>query len=444
MKPNRIALIATCFALGMPTLGHAETGQEKGMEVLATYATIAQHSYADALADAKALKAAIDAFAAAPTEDTFAAAKKAWRAARETYGPTEVFRLSGGPIDAETGWVGQKYGALEGQINAWPLDENMIDYTTDADGNRTSGNIIDIMGTFIPGGDDAQEVDVSAITPDAISALNENGGDANVATGYHAIEFLLWGQDQDYANMIDDMVTHGAMTAGERPLSDFTSDEHAARRIAYLQAAADKLVADLTVIASAWDAEVDGDKGLYRAALLGDLTGDQASMNIPTQDALRQILSGVGVFSKSELANERIAVAVLTPSEEDEHSCFSDNTHRDIALNYQGVENLLLGEYQGQDMGIGFADALPAAERETLDALIADITARIATVNELAETTMHFDYQIHPENEDSVQNIVTLKNDLRKLGNQMVVIAPEYGLSLTTDNVTDPDETQIN
>jgi putative iron-regulated protein len=428
----------------MPALGQAEVSQDKKMAALSTYASIAQSSYSDALRDAKALKAAIDAFATAPSQATLDAAKTAWLASRETYGPTEVFRLSGGPIDAEAGWVADTYGAPEGQINAWPLDENMIDYTIDADGNKTSGNIIDTAGSFTPGGEEPEGVDVTTITPDAISALNENGGDANVATGYHAIEFLLWGQDQDYANMIEDKITHGAMVAGQRPLSDFTTDAHAARRLAYLQSAADKLVSDLTTVEKAWAPSVDGDTGLYRAALLGELTGEQAAKNIPTQDALKQILIGVGVFAKSELANERIAVAVLTPSEEDEHSCFSDNTHRDIALNYEGIHNVLLGEYQGQNVGMGFADALPEAERTKLDALMADIAKRVGTMNETAKTTMHFDYQIHPESEDSVQNIVTMKNELRKLGNEMVELAPEYGFSLTTDNVTDPEETQVN
>ncbi|MBZ4023752.1 imelysin [Rhodobacter sp. TJ_12] len=444
MKPTRIALIATCFALGLPMAAQAEVGAEQKAEALATYATIAQHSYADALADAKALHAALEALAKAPGAETLEAAKQAWLAARESYGPTEVFRLSGGPIDAETGWIAQTYGAPEGQINAWPLDENMIDYTTDADGNRTAGNIIDTAGVFTPGGEDVTEVDVTTITPETIAALNENGGEANVASGYHAIEFLLWGQDQDYANMIEDSVTPGPLSAGARPVSDFTSDPHAARRLAYLQAAGAQLVADLSTVAAAWDETVAGDSGLYRAALLGELTGDQAAMNIPTQEAIKQILTGVGVFAKSELANERIAVAVLTPSEEDEHSCFSDNTHRDIALNYEGIHNVLLGEYQGQDVGMGFADVLSSEERANLDALMERIAVRIAVVNETAETTMHFDYQIHPENEDSVQNIVTLKNELRRLGDQMVMIAPEYGLSLTTDNVTDPEETQIN
>jgi len=431
------------IALALSLNALAVVPQDMQQATLTTYATIAGANYRDALKDTKALQSAVHALAERPGAGTLQAAKDAWLASRESYGTTEVFRLSGGPIDAEEGWVARAYGNHEGEINAWPLDESMIDYTTDARYQHTHGNIIDSTGAFTPGGEDTKPVDVTTITPEVLGALNANGGEANVSTGFHAIEFLLWGQDQDYANMIEDKVTHGPMTAGERPLSDFTTDKLAKRRLQYLVAAADKLVDDLAVVAGAWDEQVDGNNGLYRAALLDRLTGRDKEKDIPHAQAFKQIFAGMGVFSKSELANERIAVAVLTPSEEDEHSCFSDNTHRDIALNYLGIKNVLLGQYQGKKVGPSFFDQLPAAEQEKVKGLMADIEKRIAAINELATTRMHFDYQIHPENEASVQNIVSLKNRLRKLGDQMVAVAKAYGISLTTDDVTDTGETQV-
>lgn len=438
LKPLCAAIAVTFALAGTPAFA-----QGKKDETLTTYAAIADANYHDALADAKALQTAIHALSERPGEDTLQAAKTAWLAARESYGSTEIFRLANGPIDAETGWVAKTWGGREGQINAWPLDEQMIDYTIDARGQRTRGNIIDTAGPFTPGGTEAKTVDVTRITPEALGELNENGGDANVASGYHAIEFLLWGQDQDYENMIEDKVTPGPMTAGQRPVSDFTTDPLARRRLDYLVAATDKLVADLAVVADAWVEPLAGTHGLYRAALLQQLSGKDKSKNLAPARALKQILAGIGVFAKSELANERIAVAVLTPSEEDEHSCFSDNTHRDIAQNYQGIRNVLMGEYKGKKIGPSFFDRLPAPEQEKLKKLMTDIEARIATINELATTKMHFDYQIRPENTESVQNIVTLKNQLRRLGDEMVVVAKAYRISLTTDDVTDPDETRI-
>ena len=444
MKNTIYSLAVAGFLLTVQVPGMAATSAEQQSETLNTYAAIAHDNYNDALSDARVLQEVIGELATEPTEDTLEAARGAWLVARESYGTSEVFRLSGGPIDAEEGWVADAYGAPEGQINAWPLDENMIDYTMDADGNKTSGNIIDTVGLITPGGEGASSVDATRLSADVLTQLNENGGDANVATGYHAIEFMLWGQDQDYNNFIEDDVTHGAMQAGERPVTDFTTASGAERRLAFLQSAAAKLVDDLAVVASAWDESVDGNNGLYRAALLGKLNGDNADKNIPTEVAFRQILSGIGVFAKSELANERIAVAVLTPSEEDEHSCFSDNTHRDISLNYQGIYNVLEGEYKGKDYGYAFSDSLDNDTRAELEILISDIEKRIQRVNDLATSKMHFDYQVHPDNADEVQNIVTLKNRLRKLGDQMVPIATQYDLSLTSDSVTDPDETQVN
>ena len=419
-----------------------KTEQVAVKSILESYSNIALDNYSNALNDAKALKVAIDNFAKSATKENLEKAKKAWLVSRESYGQTEIFRLSNGPVDAEEGWVSETYGALEGQINAWPLDENMIDYTIDAEGKKTAGNIIDTIGKFNPGGEESKEVDVTKITVDAISELNENGGEANVATGYHAIEFLLWGQDQDYSNFLKDGITKGALKAGERPLSDFTSDKNAQRRLAYLSVAAEKLISDLEVIKSAWEKNVDGNKGLYQAALNGTLNGENASKNIDSNDALKQIVAGMGVFVKSELANERIAVAVLTPSEEDEHSCFSDNTHRDIATNYQGFKNILTASYNGKKYGKSLLDSTDKETKERIEKLMASIEGKIKSVNDVAMKKEHFDYQIKPESEQS-KVIVKLKNELRKLGDEMVNVAAANGISLTTDDVTDAEETKI-
>ena len=410
--------------------------------ILESYSAIALDNYTDALNDAKNLETAINNFAANPTQSSFQKSKQAWLASRESYGLTEAFRLSNGPIDAEDGWVADTYGALEGQLNAWPLDENIIDYTIDANGNKTSGNIIDTIGYFNPGGEDSTNVDVSNISVDAITALNENGGEANVATGYHAIEFLLWGQDQDYSNFLKDGVTNGPLSAGNRTLSDFTTSKNSKRRLAYLKAAASKIVADLDLIKSAWENNLDGNNGLYKAALLSKLKGVNASKNIKEEEALKQIISGLGVFIKSELANERIAVAVLTPSEEDEHSCFSDNTHRDIATNYYGFKNILTSTYNGKKYGPSLLDKVDNVNKLKIKELMASIELKIAQIDTIAKTKEHFDYQIRPESSQA-KNIVKLKNEMRKLGDAMVNVASANNIRLTNDDVTDSEETQI-
>ncbi|MFY4862892.1 imelysin family protein [Aliarcobacter butzleri] len=450
IKSTKKVLLSVSVVASLALTSYAATNNNevkkvevtKQASILEAYANIALDNYTNALKDAKNLKVAIDKFSKAPTQENFDAAKKAWLDSRESYGSTEIFRLSNGPIDAEEGWIADAYGSLEGQINAWPLDENMIDYTVDAEGKLTSGNIIDTVGKFNPGGEDSKEVDVTKITVDALTDLNENGGEANVSTGYHAIEFLLWGQDQDYANFMDDNVTKGPMTAGQRPLTDFTTDKNSQRRLAYLKASSEKLVKDLETVASAWKKEVKGNQGLYQAALLGKLKGKDKDKNIDQKEALKQIIAGMGVFIKSELANERIAVAVLTPSEEDEHSCFSDNTHRDLVKNYEGFKNVLTATYNGKKYGKSLFDAVDKETKERIEKLMSSIEEKIESVNRIAKTEAHFDYQIRPDNEQS-KVLIKLKNELRKLGDEMVNVASANGISLSTDDVTDPEETKI-
>lgn len=434
---SSLGLVTVLGLTGCVNNTNVKTAQQqkctKSKTVLGTYATIALANYQDALSDAKELQEAIDDFTSNPNKETLSTAKAAWLKSRESYGQSEIFRLSNGPIDAEDGWVAKKYGALEGQLNAWPLDENMIDYTIDAQGKRTSGNIIDSKGAFNPGGEGSTSVDVKNITVEAITALNENGGEANVATGYHAVEFLLWGQDQDYNNFMKDGITKGALVAGQRPLSDFTTDKNAPRRLAYLKASASKIVADLEVVTKAWE-KTDGE---YAQAFLGE--GQNA---IPQKEALKQIFAGMGVFIKSELANERIAVAVLTPSEEDEHSCFSDNTHRDIATNYQGFKNILMGTYQGQHFGKAPIDALDKASKEEILTLMKSIENKIASIDAVAQTSRHFDYQIRPNDPQAIV-IIKLKNQMRKLGDMMVDVAKANGVDMSIEDVTDSEETQL-
>ena len=414
--------------------------------IIGTYTTIATANYADAVKDAEKLEKAIHHFANNPTPENLERSKKAWLNARESYGTSEIFRLSNGPIDAEEGWVAEAYGSLEAQINAWPLDENMIDYTIDANGKKTSGNIIDTKGDFDPGGEESTVINVDTISIESITALNENGGDANVATGYHAIEFLLWGQDQDYSNFMKDNITKGAMRAGERPLSDFTSDTYAQRRLNYLKAAASKLVSDLKKVASAWSPHISDNcdvnaEGCYRGALNNQLTSVDAKKNITREKALKQILSGMGMFIKSEIANERIAVAVLTPSEEDEPSCFSDNTHRDIASAYQGFKNILTGTYKDKH-GKSFLDKVDNKTKQKILDLMHSIEEKIDSINAVAATKAHFDYQIRPDNPQA-KVIVKLKNQMRKLGNMMRIVAEQNGIDLSSADVTNQNETEI-
>ena len=303
-----------------------------------TYADLVHASYADVVTKAEALDGALEAFVATPTDATLAAAKQAWLDGRVAYGPTEVFRFYDGPID-------DPEDGPEGQINAWPLDEAYIDYV---DGNADAGIVND--------------PEVAEITTDVLVAANEEGGESNISTGWHAIEFLLWGQDLSDTG------------PGARPLTDYTTSPVAERRATYLTLLGDLLVSDLESVRDAWGPEA----GSYRETFLDD----------PHQ-AIANILRGMGALSSAELAGERIAVALDTKDQEDEHSCFSDNTTVDVVGNATGIRMAYLADFPGID-GTSVSDVvatvdpeLDAELRAQLDASVAAATALEAPFDQL-------------------------------------------------------------
>jgi putative iron-regulated protein len=351
---------------------NVEQGAAKA--VVAHYAELAFAAFSDSLSTAQALQRAVDAFLAKPDATTLAAARTAWIASRVPYLQTEAFRFGNTLIDD---W--------EGQVNAWPLDEGLIDYT-DKSYEHALGNpggaVNIIANTEIQVGED--KIDVTDITPEKLASLNELGGsEANVATGYHAIEFLLWGQD----------LNGTGAGAGNRPASDYlegagATGGHNDRRRAYLKAATDLLVGDLEEMVGQWQPNVADN---YRASLEKD----------PADAGLRKMLFGMGSLSLGELAGERMKVALEANSPEDEHDCFSDNTHYSAFYNAKGIRNIYLGEYTRVDgsklTGASLASLVGKADAATDSALradLADTEARLQVIVDHANKGEHFDQLI--------------------------------------------------
>ena len=311
------------FGVALLSIGCGDDGGDATTDrVVATYAQHVQTSYANTLTSAKAMKTSIDAFLANPSSASLDAARAAWKAAREPYLLTEVFRFYDGPID-------NPEDGPEGRINSWPLDEVFIDYV---EGNP-NGGIINNPGAF------------PAITMQVIEEQNEKGGEANISAGYHAIEFLLWGQDLSPTG------------PGNRPHTDYQTGGSAMnqdRRRTYLQLVTNLLVDDLQHVTDAWAEGAD-----YRVEFEA---GGKAS--------IQKILLGMGSLSGAELSGERMTVAMNNRDQEDEHSCFSDNTHRDLLGNIVGIQKVddLLDEL------------LRAKDPALADKLKSDIAASVAAI----------------------------------------------------------------
>ncbi|QQE85040.1 imelysin family protein [Pseudomonas putida] len=372
--PQAAAPAAASTAAAAP----AAVDEAAGKAVVKHYTEMVYAVYSDSLSTAKSLQSAIDAFLAKPNDDTLKAAKEAWAAARVPYLQSEAFRFGNTIIDD---W--------EGQVNAWPLDEGLIDYVDKsyehALGNPAASSNI-IANTEIQVGE--EKVDVKDITPEKLASLNELGGsEANVATGYHAIEFLLWGQD----------LNGTGPGAGNRPASDYLEGKgatggHNERRRAYLKSVTELLVKDLEEMVGNWAPNVADN---YRATLEAE----------PATDGLRKMLFGMGSLSLGELAGERMKVSLEANSPEDEQDCFSDNTHYSHFYDAKGIRNVYLGEYTradgtkltGPSLSSLVAKADPAADA-TLKADLEATEAKLQVIVDHALKGEHYDQLIAADN----------------------------------------------
>ncbi|HEY0137661.1 MAG TPA: imelysin family protein [Nannocystis sp.] len=337
----RFALLALLTAAACDSSGPASPWDDaeftaQAADVRAQYVAVVAATYADSLTSADAMQAEIEAFLAAPSAAGLDRARDAWLAAREVYGQTEVFRFYGGPIDAEP-------DNLEGRINSWPLDEVYIDYVE----GEPEGGLINDTATY------------PTIDRELLIARNAAGSEDDISTGWHAIEFLLWGQD-----LRDD-------GPGERPYTDFVVGEDGTaanqdRRADYLAIATELLVADLGTLSAAWQP--------------GSANVDSFTAGDP-KDALTKLLLGMGSLSGAELSGERMGVAYETREQEDEHSCFSDNTHRDLYTNALGIENVYLGQFggvKGASLSQLVAGLDPELDRTLREQLAASVAAMAA------------------------------------------------------------------
>ncbi|UJW87090.1 imelysin family protein [Devosia sp. SL43] len=384
-------------------------------DVLANYADIALAGYEDSLATAKALDVAIDALIASPSEETLTAARDAWKAARIPYQQTEAFRF-GNPIVDE--W--------EGRVNAWPLDEGLIDYVDASYGTESDSNALYVANVIANPRItiDGEEMVFDEITPAVLQdQLQEAAGvESNVATGYHAIEFLLWGQD----------LNGTGPGAGTRPFTDYSTAEHADRRAAYLKAASSLLVSDLEEMVANWTAD-----GAARAAL--------------PELGISAMLTGMGSLSFGEVAGERMKLGLLLHDPEEEHDCFSDNTHVSHLNDAVGVQNVYLGKYTRTDgsvvEGPSLSDVIAskdAALDTEIKALLDDTIVKMNVMADRAIGGEAYDQQIGEGNAEGNAVVQAAIDGLiaQTRGIERAVALLELGDAVTiedSDSLSNPD-----
>jgi putative iron-regulated protein len=410
---------AVTLSLAVSACVHAAGEPVGPAAVTETYADIAHAIYEDSLAAAKDLKAAVDTLVETPSDATLASAKEAWLKARVPYQQTEVYRF-GNPIVDD--W--------EGKVNAWPLDEGLIDYvdvvygtSSDENGfytaNLIANPVLEVSG---------ETIDAKVIDAELIQSLHEiDEVEANVATGYHVVEFLLWGQD-----------LHGTEAgAGERPYTDFDpancTHDNCDRRAEYLQTATGLIIADLEEMAASWAAG-----GEARAAVTGE----------DPKAGLRAMLTGLGSLSYGELAGERMKLGLLLHDPEEEHDCFSDNTHNSHYYDILGMQNVVTGRYERTDgsvvEGPSLLDLLPEDVAADLESDVAATVGTAAAMKQTADSgEMAYDQMIGEGNDAGnamVQDVIDhLLEQTRSV--EAAVAALDLGaIELEgSDSLDDPD-----
>lgn len=392
MIKNFILFILLVF--GFSSCSKTETSKEERnqnassselKQVVLNYANIVHASYVDSLNLAKNMQEKIDNFLEAPSQKGLDEAKQSWIDSRFPYLQTEVYRFYGGPIDDEDG--------PEGLLNAWPMDESYVDYVK---GSPKSGIV-------------NNPADYPEITQELLLSLNEKEGEENISCGYHAIEFLLWGQDFN---------TDGP---GNRPFTDYTTAANADRRKEFLKITVNLLIENLQSLVNEWAPEEEN----YRNSFV----------NLKPKESFQKILLGMTLLAGFELAGERILVAYESKAQEDEHSCFSDTTHNDSIYDIVGIKNVWTGKYTSADGSIIEGPGI----RNFALSIDTDLTEKIDNSLKLAlKTSMEiprpFDQAILAEKgSDTSNSIISLVEELENTADNLVIMAEKSGVKISRE-----------
>ncbi len=286
------------FAFTLPTPGAESV---TAANFARTYVDIAFQTYSDAAAAAAQLKEAAATLKREPNALSLAYIRLAWVEARAPFLQAEVFGFADGPIDS-----GEKpaVSAINGAVNPDFIDGAKASILVDT----ASYPVIDAT---------------------LLASLNGKGGAGNVATGFHALEFLLWGPRGN------------ANGAGRRPFTDFLADSPmGARRADYVVACAEILSSQLDALAAEWNPETTAG---YRASFL----------KLPADTVQGRVLDSVATLAGVELAGKRLGKPLESGDGAVAESPFSNLTQLDVLHPAAGIANIMAGAYLGTDRDSG-------------------------------------------------------------------------------------------
>jgi len=358
------------------------------------YADIAHATYKDAVDGALELKATLEVFTDNPTQLGLEACRDAWVLAHIPYSQAEIFTGAQGPVDE--GDVNYQV-----RINSWDFNPAFIDYLSDS----LSAGLINDTASY------------PIIDGTLLNELHRASGD-QVMLGYHVLEFLLWGEDDDV--IIDQL-------SGNRPLADFelsdSTDLRPLRRRSMLLEVCDLLITDLEVLMNEWSS---GSMNNYRYTFLNVYGAKKSS---------RLAMTGLVSFMQFELGRERILNTLQGMDANREESRYSDNTHRDVYFNTIGLLNIFEGTYGGADSsaaieGTSLYQVMAEFSQEEADA-IANLMDDIVDI--AANIPQPYDYTVSLELETATGPITDLQDKLERFGSRVTDLSTEMGMGIRAD-----------
>lgn len=263
---------------------------------MANYADMAWESHFDAGADADALAQSVVDFTANPDAQSFNFIQVQWGVARESWGFMEGFNIPDGPLQES-----HRY------INASNLDRSYIDFVSN---DLSAGLVNDVDG-------------YPSLTKMLLVDLHQIEGNDKVTTGFHAIEFLLWGEDYD------------AESDGKRDWRNFLDNgegtaQNQDRRLAYLTFATELLVEDIKGARNEWRE----DEGEYRSQFLAMEQNEQ----------VRLVLTGMYRLGQ-DMENRRLELPLMQMDIHADDSTFSDLSNDDLYYGANALQGIYLGRY---------------------------------------------------------------------------------------------------
>ncbi len=257
----------------------------------------------------------------------------------------------------------------------------------------TNPAYIDVTSQDATSGIIPDEATYPQILTQVLTDAHLAGGPENVSLGFHALEFILWGED------------NSASGPGNRLVSDFGGTSTNNRRKEYL--------VTVNYLNNAYVNATDAEAYI------------NAFKKLTYKEQLQTMLSGVYRFVKDDLAGKSIKTPYDMMDQQFEESPYSDNSLNDLKSKLNSTRNFLTGSQFSGTNGYFLIDYIAFKSQDNADKitrLLEDIDSQLTGI------TVAFDQAV--VDPAGRAQLLTVYNKCIDLANAIQQFATEQGISL--------------